>query len=37
MKALVLGHEHGDEWGVIDTQDVKVIGNIYENPDLASK
>jgi len=28
--------EHGEEWGMIDSQDVKIIGNIYENPDLLS-
>lgn len=27
--------EHGEEWGMIDTQDVGIVGNIYENPDLA--
>jgi len=26
--------EYGDEWGKIDVQDVRVIGNIYENPEL---
>lgn len=26
--------EHGEEWGMIETSWVEVIGNIYKNPEL---
>jgi len=29
--------EGGEEWGMIDPQNVEVIGNIYENPELLNE